>query len=163
MKEYPTDEELELFIEQLEQQELYAPRHMKEQILSRAFPEQTAEALPKSGGGKSTVQLFSYRLKIIAGMAAALLMLVLLPIEGELRESREGFGEGFGGSFAEKSFSETEEWENSLQESWKEDEEEKNAPDVNNMLNGGVRRAGERLNAWIDRLDHIQLGSFFEK
>lgn len=157
MKEYPTDEELELFIEQLEQQKLYAPRHMKEQILSRAFPEQTAEALPKSGGGKSTVQLFSYRLKIIAGMAAALLMLVLLPIEGELRESREGFK----GSFSEKSFSETEEWENSLQEN--RAEEEKNSTDVNNVLNGGVRRAGERLNAWIGRFDHIQLGNLFEK
>lgn len=149
MKEYPTDEELELFVEQLEQQELYAPKYMKEQILSRAFPKQTAEVLPRSGGGKGSVQLFSYRLKIIAGMAAAFLMLVLLPIQGELRESRE-------------SMKDLEKWENSLQESWKGDEEE-NALDVNNMLNGGVRRAGERLNAWIGRLDHIQLGSLFEK
>ena len=82
-------------------------------------------------------------------MAAAFLMLVLLPIQGELRESRE-------------SMKDLEKWENSLQESWKGDEEE-NALDVNNMLNGGVRRAGERLNAWIGRLDHIQLGSLFEK
>ena len=41
MKEYPSDEELRLFIEELEQQELYAPKHMKEQILNRAFPKQT--------------------------------------------------------------------------------------------------------------------------
>jgi len=150
MKEYPTDEELELFIEQLEMQELYAPRHMKEQILNRAFPKQTVEAQPGSGGEKSAVQLFSYRLKIIAGMAAALLMLVLLPIQGELREAR-----GNPGSF--------EEWEESRQEKWKEEAREEKEPDLNYMLNGRVRKAGERLNAWIGQLDHIELDSLFGK
>lgn len=147
MKEYPTDEELELFIEQLEQQELYAPMHMKEQILNRAFPKQTEEALPGTGGGRGSVQLFSYRLKIIAGMAAALLMLVLLPIEGELGDAREN-PNGL------------EAWEDSLQENWKE--EEKNVPALNDRINGGVRRTGERLNAWIGRFDHIQFNDFFE-
>ena len=51
MKDYMTDEELELFIEHMEQRELYAPKHMKEQILNQAFPKQTVEVLPKSGGG----------------------------------------------------------------------------------------------------------------
>ena len=88
MKEYPSDEELRLFIEELERQELYAPKHMKEQILNRAFPKQTAQGLPTPGGGRDPVQLFSYRLKIIAGMAAALMMLVLLPIQGELQEAQ---------------------------------------------------------------------------
>ena len=68
MNKYPTDEELELFIRQMEQQELYAPRHLKEQILSQAFPKQTVEALPKSGSGQGSVRLLSYRLKIIAGI-----------------------------------------------------------------------------------------------
>ncbi len=141
MKEYLTDEELELFIEQLESQELYAPKHMKEQILGRAFPKQTAEAQPKSGGGKSTVQLFSYRLKIIAGMAAALLMLVLLPMQGELWESREM------------------EWEDTRKESLEEEHEE--GPDLNYILNGGARRAGEKLNAWVGALNRIQPGRLF--
>ena len=148
MKEYLTDEELELFIEQLEQQELYAPRHMKEQILSKAFPKQTEEAQPGSGGGKRSVQLFSYRLKIIAGMAAALLMLVILPMQGELRESQG-------------KFESTEKWEESLQEKLEEEAQEEKIPDLNYILNGGVRRAGERLNAWINRLDHIELDSIF--
>lgn len=78
MREYPTDEELEFFIQQMEQQELYAPKHMKEQILEKAFPGQTVEVLPKSGSGTGAVRLFTYRLKIAAGMAAALVMLMLL-------------------------------------------------------------------------------------
>ena len=105
MKDYMTDEELELFIEHMEQRELYAPKHMKEQILNRAFPKQTAQGLPAPGGGRDPVQLFSYRLKIIAGMAAALMMLVLLPIQGELQEAQRA------------------EWE----EAYREEE----APDVN--------------------------------
>ena len=145
MKEYPTDKELELFIEQLEQQELYAPKHMKEQILSRAFPKQTVEVQPKSGGGKSTVQLFSYRLKIIAGMAAALLMLVILPIQGQMQESGEM------------------EWEDTLQVNREDEDEEEMAPNLNHVINGGVRKAGEQLNAWIGRLDHMQLNSLFGK
>ena len=32
MKEYPSDEELRLFIEELERQELYAPKHMKDRF-----------------------------------------------------------------------------------------------------------------------------------
>lgn len=87
MREYPTDEELELFIQQMEQQELYAPKHMKEQILEKAFPRQTVEVLPKSGSGRE-VRLFTYRLKIAAGMAAALVMLMLLP--GILGSGRYG-------------------------------------------------------------------------
>lgn len=50
MKDYMTDEELELFIEHMEQRELYAPKHMKEQILNQAFPKQTVEVYCQSPG-----------------------------------------------------------------------------------------------------------------
>ena len=155
MKEYPSDEELRLFIEELERQELYAPKHMKEQILNRAFPKQTAQGLPTPGGGRDPVQLFSYRLKIIAGMAAALMMLVLLPIQGELQEAQRA------------------EWEEAYREKEAPDDKEdafrrEEAPhreetDWNSILNGKMRRAGERLNLWIGRIDHMQIGSLFEK
>ena len=161
MKEYLTDEELNLLIEELEQQTLYAPRHMKEQILSQAFPKQTVQVLPQSGGGRerqkgaSTIGLLSYRLKIIAGMAAALMMLVLLPIQGELQEAQRA------------------EWEEAYREEEAPDDKEdafrrEEAPhreetDWNSILNGKMRRAGERLNLWIGRIDHMQIGSLFEK
>lgn len=149
MKEYPSDEELRLFIEELERQELYAPNHMKEQILNRAFPKQTAQGLPAPGGGRDPVQLFSYRLKIIAGMAAALMMLVLLPIQGELQEAQRA------------------EWEEAYREEEapgdKEDAFRIEETDWNSILNGKMRRAGEKLNLWIGRLDHMQIGSLFEE
>lgn len=149
MKEYPSDEELRLFIEELERQELYAPKHMKEQILNRAFPKQTAQGLPAPGGGRDPVQLFSYRLKIIAGMAAALMMLVLLPIQGELQEAQRA------------------EWEEAYREEEapgdKEDAFRIEETDWNSILNGKMRRAGEKLNLWIGRLDHMQIGSLFEE
>lgn len=37
MKNYPTDEELNAFLEKLEQQELYAPEHLKEEIMKKVF------------------------------------------------------------------------------------------------------------------------------
>ena len=145
MKEYPSFEVLRLFIEELERQELYAPKHMKEQILNRAFPKQTAQGLSAPGGGRDPVQLFSYRLKIIAGMA----------IQGELQEAQRA------------------EWEEAYREEEAPDDKEdafrrEEAPhreetDWNSILNGKMRRAGERLNLWIGRIDHMQIGSLFEK
>ena len=37
MKNYPTDEELNAFLEKLEQQELYATEHLKEEIMKKVF------------------------------------------------------------------------------------------------------------------------------
>ncbi|MDD6490787.1 MAG: hypothetical protein PUG54_00950 [Firmicutes bacterium] len=89
MREYPTDEELELFIRQMERQELYAPKHMKEQILGRAFPKQSAEEPAEKRSHGAMVQSFAYRFKIAAGMAAAVLMLILLPIQSADRGYEE--------------------------------------------------------------------------
>ena len=81
MREYPTDEELERLIAQLEQQELDAPKNMTEQILSQVFPKQTDKMPAKSGSAQKPIALFTYRLKIIAGMAAALMMLAVIPMQ----------------------------------------------------------------------------------
>ncbi|MDE7331266.1 MAG: hypothetical protein K2O16_03350 [Lachnospiraceae bacterium] len=147
MREYPTDEELELFIQQMEQQELYAPKHMKEQILAQAFPRQTVEALPKSGSGTGTVRLFTYRLKIAAGMAAALMMLTLLPgILGNGRYAEDR-------SWEEKADQRVKEWEM----------EEQNKVDVNYMLNEGMRRADQKINFWVGQMNDLQIENLFKK
>lgn len=72
MNRYPTDEELNAFIRQLEQQELYAPKNLKRQILDKKRRREAAVPMPVHG--------FAYKIKVVAGMAAALLMLVLLPM-----------------------------------------------------------------------------------
>ncbi|GFI17650.1 MAG: hypothetical protein HFI43_14895 [Lachnospiraceae bacterium] len=146
MREYPTDEELEFFIQQMEQQELYAPKHMKEQILEKAFPGQTVEVLPKSGSGTGAVRLFTYRLKIAAGMAAALVMLMLLP--GILGNGRYGEDR----SWEERADQRVKEWEM----------EEQNKVDVNYVLNEGMRRADQKINLWIGKVDNLSFGNLLK-
>lgn len=146
MKEYPTDAELEFFIQQMEQQELYAPKHMKEQILEMAFPGQTMEVLPESKSRAGTVRLFTYRLKIAAGMAAALMMLTLLPgILGSGRYAEER-------SWEEKADQRAKEWEM----------EEQNRLDVNYVLNEGMRRADQKINFWFGQLNGSSINNLFK-
>lgn len=145
MSKYPTDEELELFIKQMEQQELYAPKHVKEQILSQAFPKQTVEVLPRSGSSRGSVQLLSYRLKIIAGMAAAIFMLFLLPslgMDSEYRMEKEAEG-----------------WEKKEEAAWTQEQEEMNANDV---LNEDAWQAEHRLNDWFDQISNLRIESLFK-
>lgn len=140
MNKYPTDEELALLIQELEQQELYAPKHMKEQILSRAFQKQTEDIRQKSGGAAGTAQLLAYRLKIVAGMAAALFMLILLPsikMSSEYRMNREEI-------------------------KWQEDsaakviqEEEHEKMDINDMLNEGARQVNQKFNYWFGQIGNL--------
>ena len=74
MKNYPTDEELNAFLEKLEQQELYAPAHLKEEIMKKAFPEELTKTEEKKA-----VPFAVYVLKVTAGMAAALTLLIANP------------------------------------------------------------------------------------
>lgn len=77
MNRYPTDEELNRFIEELEKEELYAPRHLKEEILLKAAK---TEQMHKSESKRSQpVQMFTYTLKIVAGMAAAIFLVFMIP------------------------------------------------------------------------------------
>lgn len=50
MKNYPTDEELNAFLEKLEQQELYAPEHLKEEIMKKVFPSELPRTEEKNDG-----------------------------------------------------------------------------------------------------------------
>jgi len=141
MKGYPTDEELNLLIEQMEAQQLYAPRHLKEDILNKAFPKQTAEGLPQSkSSGKRSVQVFTYRLKIIAGMAAALFVLMLIPMQAETKFGRD---EAF--------------WQRQQKraESVYEESDKEDRMDVNEQLNYGARMINEKMNSWFSNIGNI--------
>lgn len=142
MKGYPTDEELELFIERMEQQELYAPRHMKEQILNQAFPKQTVEAPPGAGGGEKPVSFLAYRIKIIAGMAAAIAMLMIIPIRGEKQEYDVQI---------EKRF-QTERMR----------EEDDDIISFNNVFNEGTWRVNQKINLWFSRMNDWRIDNLFE-
>ncbi|NBJ94918.1 hypothetical protein [Parablautia muri] len=152
MKEYPTDEELELLISQLEKQELYAPRHLKEEILKQAFPEQTVEALPKSGGGERAVQLFTYRLKIIAGMAAAIFMLAVLPSlgwesryeTGWEREDQNGQKMEIAREMRDK------------QDDMEKDENTDLSVNLNYILNENMRKTSERMNSFVGQINFFK-------
>lgn len=88
MNRYLTDEELSRLIEEMEQQELYAPKHLKEQILEKVHGQVPASTLKKNA--YQPVSLFAYSFKVAAGMAAAILMLVLLPVqEGRMADMEQ--------------------------------------------------------------------------
>lgn len=145
MKDYMTDEELELFIGQMEQRELYAPKHMKEQILNQAFPKQTVEVLPKSGGGRKQASLLAYRIKIIAGMAAAIVMLMILPMQREIRGHE----------------SEMERWLRT--ESMREQEDGgKEHIDFNTVFNEGTWNVNRKINSWFDRINNWGFDNLYE-
>lgn len=69
------EEELARLIEQVEEREmLHAPVHLKENVLIQiGRQKQTSQKL----------KLFSYRAKVLVGMAAALAVLFLVPVGGE--------------------------------------------------------------------------------
>lgn len=144
MKGYPTDEELNLLIEQLEEQELYAPRHLKEEIMNKAFPKQTERAKPKHKSGISEpITLFTYRLKIVAGMAAALIMLMLIPIQSGTDAADDA----------------------ARQQKRAEIMEEKyvnNNSSINSLLNEGTRRIDDKINSWFGITEDYPLNSIFE-
>lgn len=149
MREYPTDEELELLISELENQELYAPKHMKEQILDQAFPKKAPEMF-RENQRNGTVQTFTYRLKIIAGMAAALIMLALLP----------SFGSGTYGtdylSADGESF-----WTEQEQQSEQDGFEKQNLY-INEIFGEKTRMINQKFNAWFENLSSFQLKKLFD-
>lgn len=75
------DEELLCLIEQVEERELiHAPRHLKEDVFQRIDRQRERERNRK---------LIFYRVQVLAGMAAALTVLLFLPIEGQNASERE--------------------------------------------------------------------------
>lgn len=119
MNRYPEDEELNRFIEELEQKELYAPAHLKEEILLRA----AKQVSQNSGKRNEPVSFLTYTLKIVAGMAAAIFLVFMIPVQNGSDVSRAEIGEqkmkaseriSFDeriSSFFEKQRQNTEQWE----------------------------------------------------
>lgn len=146
MNRYPTDEELEQLIQNLEQQELYAPAHLKDEILTRAFPKQTVEVLPKSKSSDvvpiskgKVVSLFSYRLKIVVGMAVAIIMLAIIPIQsGGNRQGRDNMNMRLSDLTAQQ-----------------ETKAEEEKIDVKNVLNKSTREMNQKMNILTDHLSNL--------
>lgn len=108
MKQYPTEEELNRFLEELKKEELYAPAHLKEEIMNRVFPEEMQEEAEENGKEKDPEENQSrvrkqekstekkaasfavYVLKVAAGMAAALTLLIVNPFRDGSDISRAG-------------------------------------------------------------------------
>lgn len=76
MNNYPTEEELNRLIESLEQEQLYAPGHLKEEILFKAEKE-----IKKGEKRARPVSFPMYTLKMAVGMAAAILLVFMIPAE----------------------------------------------------------------------------------
>lgn len=75
-----TEEELLRFIEQVEERELiHAPGHLKEDVFRRIDRQRKQER---------NRRLISYRVKVLAGMAAALTVLLLIPAERQATPER---------------------------------------------------------------------------
>lgn len=73
-----TEEELARLIESVEGRELlHAPGHLRENIFSHLQEEKRRERQ-----WERQRALFSYRVKVLAGMAAALTVLFLVPVDG---------------------------------------------------------------------------------
>ncbi len=75
-----TEEELLQFIGQVEERELiHAPGHLKEDVFRRIDRQRKQER---------NRRLISYRVKVLAGMAAALTVLLLIPAERQATPDR---------------------------------------------------------------------------
>lgn len=103
MNGYPTDEELNRMIEELEKEELYAPGYLKDEIMLKA------KETEKSGSKRSQpVSFLMYSLKMAAGMAAAVLLVFVIPAGNGSDVSRAGAPGGGWNILEEKEFEEEE-------------------------------------------------------
>ncbi len=126
MNKYPSEEELNAFIEAIEQQELYAPKHLKEQILEQVSHQKSKKKVQQS------VQMFTYSFKMVAGMVAALIMLVLLPMSGSKAADTDRIAVK-----EQRQIEALEEWE-------KEQEKEVQAKEKKNKILENSRNAAEK-------------------
>lgn len=77
--DYLSDEELQCLIESIEQEELIqAPHYMKQSILDQVESEERINAI--STHRSSKVQLITYAMKVGVAAAAAIVLLVLIPV-----------------------------------------------------------------------------------
>lgn len=124
MNRYPSDDELYRFIEELEKEELYAPEHLKEEILFKV----------KEGEKAQPTSFLLYTLKMVAGIAAAVFLIFLIPVQDGSNTSKAGF--------LEKEWSISEKWEE------RKDEEEIDLSErINERADQKRRELGEAVNS----------------
>lgn len=145
MNRYPTDEELNRFIEELEQEKLYAPRHLKEEILQKAV--QTKEEKKSKSKKERPVQMFTYTLKIVAGMAAAIFLVFMIP-------ANYGSSE-YGAEQVRKEQTQmpNPEKEKNTKEKDMEEEKEKEKDSLSFRLNDSVRKMNVAANNFFNNLN----------
>lgn len=99
-----TDEELAWLIDVVEEQEmLHAPGHLRENVFSQIAAERR-QAKKRA--------LFSYRAKVLAGMAAALAVLFLVPVDRA--ETANSMQTGIWGTLYEEETQDVDEWEQDI-------------------------------------------------
>ena len=75
---YPTDEELNNFIGNLEAESLYAPPYLKDDILAKIDTLTLPTSIPEVRWWQSNTM---YNIKVIIGIAAALVLIFTLPLD----------------------------------------------------------------------------------
>lgn len=99
-----TDEELARLIGVVEERELlHAPGHLRENVFSQIVAER---------GQAKKRALFSYRAKVLAGMAAALAVLFLVPVDSA--ETADPTQTGILGALYEEETQGVDEWEQDI-------------------------------------------------
>lgn len=131
MNRYPSDDELYRLIEELEKEELYAPRHLKEEIFQKVNERK-----------KTTATSFPvYTLKMAAGIAAAVLLVFMLPIRDGSNVSEAGF--------LGREWSITEKWE-------QEREEEIDLSErINERMDQQRRQLGQAADSFFCRFTNL--------
>ena len=121
---YLSDEELDELIGHVEEREmLHAPAHLKDNVIAQIRHKRQI-------AGKR--QVFAYRAKVLAAMAAALAVLILMPDDAVRRT---------GQMFAEKQMSSaleqmTVEYRNDIDDNWEQYPEERGSGGVRGFFRG---------------------------
>lgn len=79
-QDYLSEKELQSLIDSIEQEEMvHAPQYLKESILDKIMSEERINS--SSSHRSSKVQLITYAMKVGAAAAAAIVLLVLIPVK----------------------------------------------------------------------------------
>ncbi|WP_455714901.1 hypothetical protein [Anaerosporobacter sp.] len=98
--EYLSDEELQNLIQSIEQEGItHAPQYMKQSILDQIQREENMAAI--SNHRSSKIQLFTYAMKVGVAAAAAIVLVVLIPVKdsGSLSEEKVSYEQWFNSKY----------------------------------------------------------------
>lgn len=89
---YLSDEELQNLIQSVEQEgTIHAPQYMKESILNQIQRQETVIAI--SNHRSSKIQLITYSMKVLVAAAAAIALIILIPVKdpGSFQEEKASY------------------------------------------------------------------------